>query len=43
MSSNIGISAVPTGSPVIEYAGAYHIVVSGIVGGSSLVSRDSFG
>lgn len=30
-------------SPVIEYAGAYHIVVSGIVGGSSLVSRDSFG
>lgn len=30
-------------SPVVEYVGSYHVVVSGIVGGSSLVSRDSYG
>lgn len=30
-------------SPVIENVGSYHVVVSGIVGGSSLVSRISYG
>ena len=28
---------------MVEYVGSYHVVVSGIVGGSSLVSRDSYG
>lgn len=39
-----GIDVLSYGSsPVVEYVGSYHVVVSGIVGGSSLVSRDSYG
>lgn len=30
-------------SPVVENVGSYHVVVSGVVGGSSLVSRISYG
>ena len=42
--SALGVSRFPTGnSPVVENVGSYHVVVSGIVGGSSLVSRISYG
>ena len=44
VASVVGMSRVPTGSsPVVENVGSYHVVVSGIVGGSSLVSRISYG